>query len=366
LHTNIEKNQFTLKLQHNLRTVPFHQIAAYPTVSDIQAALDLFSRSGCGSIVAVGSGAAMDLAKAMHSLQPLANLILIPQTLGAVLASTAKETLIFCPHEDALLPLHATTALNNHHHDHTQYDDSTIQRGIQSVLIDSEADSMNIVIPTNTNSNSTRHDSASLYEAAFAALVITLDAALQCNHEKNVTVDTTFHCILQGLQKLQQLDKSHQSMSVPNIWEAQQDIVQALIHAGSLLTFRPILSLSYTFSSALLPQFFPHGNWLSFTSSLLPGILSLHHHTHHHSTHHIIQNYNSTYFHRLVEEMKPYNISLDEIWTRHSRTLASFAEGTPSYDALLDKMDAHCFLLGEQDRMDSHLYKQVLIHSLNK
>ncbi len=96
-----------------------------------------------------------------------------------------------------------------------------------------------------------------------------------------MNVQTTFQYIMKGLQTLSlaQYPSSPIPSSTILLLEAQRDIVQALINVGSLLYFHPnstIRSLSYTLSSALLPPFFPHGNWLSFISSLLPGILSLH------------------------------------------------------------------------------------------
>jgi len=403
LDRQIQKCQFSIRLKHNIRTVSFRQTAAYPTVSDLRQAFDLYSRSGCNHILAVGSGAAIDLAKGLHAClahsrpNNSSRLILIPSTPGAVLASTAQETLVFCPGEDALLPIQIALSLEDgkqltqpHCHDTKLHEEE-----LETILIDSEFKNSSIVIPMTA-----QQYSASIYEAAFAALAITLDAALRHipNDAKDsketihtstsintlASIETTFQYITQGLQNLTlKQDVRHIDPSTANhnhstdvcLLQAQQDIIQALIHAGSLLTFYPTSipiqrSLPYTLSCALLPPFFPHGNWLSFISSLLPGILSLSHNQPISSTlsKDRMYPYNFRYYNHLIQEIERCNLPIYELWTHYSRTMSSLAEGTPTYDTLLDKVDAHQALLGygyDQD-VDLNLYRQILIQSLNK
>ena len=361
-HSNLtkhtEKVQFTLCLENQLRTVSFSYAAAYPTVSDLRAALDLMSRSGCRSIVAVGSGAAMDLAKAVKAVRPSSNIIMIPRTLGAVLSSAADESLIFCPKEDSLLPLHQASDTPLEHNEPSSI------KGLRTVLIDPEA----IVVHNATHYvTSTPKDPtiASIYEAAFTTLVIALDAALRHspNHmnETNTNIDACVQYTMACLQKLQRLESHRSQQEDPDpascFAHLKQDMIQACIHAGPLLQFGNTRSMPYTISWALLPQFFPHCTWLSFVSSLLPGILTL--------PSNKIHSYNTMHYQQLVQDIELQ--LMPDVWARHGRPLASFAEGTPSYEALLDKIDAQGALLGDDGHdLDSTILQHVLIQSLNK
>ena len=73
VRTFVERNVQCLALEFNLRTVPCHISSAFPTSLGVNEAVSLAKRAGlkegggpgCGVIVGLGSGAAMDLAKAV-------------------------------------------------------------------------------------------------------------------------------------------------------------------------------------------------------------------------------------------------------------------------------------------------------------
>ena len=116
-HEPIEKaaRQIELLLRHKLRlqTITTQQPASsssydFPTPSDVQNVAALADRVGASTLVAVGSGFHMDLAKAVaaaveHKHYSVEQLVLVPTSLGAAQASTASHALLLDPTEEALL-----------------------------------------------------------------------------------------------------------------------------------------------------------------------------------------------------------------------------------------------------------------------
>jgi len=94
-------------LRHKLR---LHTVTAeagynsFPTVSACHEAFALADRVGASTIVATGTGVAIDLAKAVAaSNKNVEQLVLCPGTLGGALASTSTHPLLLDPVEEALL-----------------------------------------------------------------------------------------------------------------------------------------------------------------------------------------------------------------------------------------------------------------------
>lgn len=103
--------KFTLAQQFGLRTVDTHVSSAFCTLQDINTQRELMQRTGAASIVAVGSGAAMDLAKAVQrehmgeeSSEAALFTMMVPATYGAVLASGASHSLLLDSIEEKLVP----------------------------------------------------------------------------------------------------------------------------------------------------------------------------------------------------------------------------------------------------------------------
>ena len=97
---------FLLAQQLGLRTVVSNSLglSAFPTTELVQQQVDLCARVGAATICAVGSDAAMHLAKATAQLQQMDELILIPATYSAVLATTPERSLLVDTKEETLVP----------------------------------------------------------------------------------------------------------------------------------------------------------------------------------------------------------------------------------------------------------------------
>lgn len=94
--------QFLLAQQMNLRTVACHtSTGRYPTTEDPQQLLELAGRTGASTIVAVGSGTAMDLAKAIRP--HVEHTLLVPATYAAVLVAGSSRALLLDTKEEALV-----------------------------------------------------------------------------------------------------------------------------------------------------------------------------------------------------------------------------------------------------------------------
>lgn len=98
--------QLELVLRHKLR---LHTVTAeagynFPTVSECHEAFALTNRVGASTIVATGTGVAVDLAKAVAaSNKKVEQLILCPGTLGGALASSTMHPLLLDPVEETLV-----------------------------------------------------------------------------------------------------------------------------------------------------------------------------------------------------------------------------------------------------------------------
>jgi len=103
--------QFTLGQQFSMRTVPTTISLAFPTKDSLDQTLELMQRTGASSVVSVGSGAAMDLGKAVQATLGSSTdakktpLILVPTTYGGVLAAGVSHSLFLDGDEETLVPL---------------------------------------------------------------------------------------------------------------------------------------------------------------------------------------------------------------------------------------------------------------------
>ncbi|KAL3821641.1 hypothetical protein ACHAXA_006061 [Cyclostephanos tholiformis] len=129
----VERNAQHLALEFNLRTVPCHISSAYPTMASVNESVSLAKRaglkgrggggaeSGQGLIIGLGSGAAMDLAKAVADtlfgdISPCerdnradpdgsTSLVLAPCTLSGLWAATSNSSVsLLDTKEEMLLP----------------------------------------------------------------------------------------------------------------------------------------------------------------------------------------------------------------------------------------------------------------------
>ena len=114
MHAFIERNTQTLALEYNLKTIPCHISSAFPTLASVDEAVSLAKRAGLkgggvgeGVVIGLGTGAAIDLAKAVADTLFENNvsseerededdpshggsLVLAPCTLGGLWAATSN------------------------------------------------------------------------------------------------------------------------------------------------------------------------------------------------------------------------------------------------------------------------------------
>ena len=95
----VNQVRFLLQQRMGFRTVTARPTGAVPTIRDLELVNELASRTGASTIAAVGSGAAVDLAKAAHKEE----LVLLPATYGASIAAASSHSLIFDPLQESLM-----------------------------------------------------------------------------------------------------------------------------------------------------------------------------------------------------------------------------------------------------------------------
>ena len=182
----VNQAKFTVGIQMGLKTMQAKCSSAYATPQVIDEILHLAKRGGAiQNIVCVGSGAALDCAKAVATILSSGegfscheflkkgtivnnefkngtdiDLVLSPVTLSAAMASMSRASLVFDPNEEALIPL----PLN--------------MTGKVTVAIDETQ-----IIIERSNNTSIKRDGqggtgVSVEENALASLSIAIDAAL--------------------------------------------------------------------------------------------------------------------------------------------------------------------------------------------
>jgi hypothetical protein len=388
-HTGIENQigqcQFATSMQFNLKTISYGNktlSGAYPTKNNIDAALELMRRTGATNVIGVGTGPVMDLAKACYyknreefdSLgHDQAQLILNPGTLGATLAAASKECLMLCPEEEALLPYYST---------HTAIDATTIVLDDKVISVPSWCVSDNV-----TQLRSQRGNNATITDSALASIVIAIDAAHALgdvlSDEKEVEQRYRIlleECVASALDCIKIMDGV--SMNDPAelkvaIQTGKEHAITSMLNAGQLLSFGNVASLprrnvSLAMTSALLPTYFPFGNWLSFTASLLPGLCRA------------IEESDEADDNELLRGIAAKITASDESYDSLSRmvewadrisspnessivvpSLSSLAEGAPDPNELVMKVEDNGAFLNCADA-DSTYIESLLFSSLNR
>jgi hypothetical protein len=223
--------QFTLSQQLGLRTVPVTISSAFPSIQDLESRLDLLRRTGASSIVAVGSGAAMDLAKvlAREKKDTIEQLILVPSTFGGVIASGASHSLLLDTVEETLVP-----------------------------SLGEQPSCPTIVAPLDAKyTASMGHPSHVLY----ASLAIVLDAGLR----------KSYHPLVDGMVQ----DLYRFCVEDPKQEISHDALLDLCYRSGSLLSYglgSEDRSAPLALAASLIPPIFPHVHILTFWASLLPGL----------------------------------------------------------------------------------------------
>ena len=258
--------KFTLGQQFGLRTVDTKVSSVFPTLHDVEQRLELMQRTGAASIVAVGGGAALDLAKAILQQQQQENsstttpLLLIPATYGALLASGASHSLLLDSVEEKLVPyprqsVNTVSKLEDDNNSPDSIDD------FMTTTVVSPLDFNKYMEPMND-------EKASLMLRAVTAILL------------NTGIQKSTNPLFPSL-----LDKTVQlvtSSSTPreNV-NLEQEITNLLLQSANLLSYGlpgghdqlPYRSIPLALMASLLPTIFPQTNPIAFFASLVPGLL---------------------------------------------------------------------------------------------
>jgi hypothetical protein len=344
LKEQVEKSYF-YPLQFNLKTVSYgsHLIAKYPVENDLQLALEMMKRTGSTNVIGVGSGPAIDLAKACHAESDQGELILCPSTLGGLLASTSKQSILLSQEEETLMP-----------HKIGNQDNVTVVMDQKGIAIPSWV----------SREHDSRRNDATALDAALAGLVISLDAAISLENDDHFDKYSTI--IAQNIEASSKcIDAFAHKYEVSE--EVKLNAIHAMLQSGSLLSYGDgniRRSVPHALTSALLPRYFPHGNWITFTASILPGLVS--------AIHDDSEYDNNIGFNMAIQRMlRDENASSSQLmeWVNNMSKfvpkLASFAEDAPDVDILLSKLDDNGVFLKCKDA-DSDFLERILISSLNR
>lgn len=228
--------QFTLAQQFGLRTVPCSVSSAYPSLQDLESRKDLLRRTGASSIVGVGSGAAIDLAKALaqDKKDAIDQLILVPSTYASTIASGASHSLFLDSAEETLVPLPNRPG--------QAFGDNSCPTTVAP--LDSK-----YTAPLDT------------LHVLFGTLAVALDCYLRQS----------------PLPLLEDVTATLYDLLVENPdQELDDEVARVLMYqAGTLLSFgldKEDRSIPLALSSALIPTQFPHAHILTFWSALVPGL----------------------------------------------------------------------------------------------
>lgn len=231
---------FLLAQQLGLRTVVSNSLglSAFPTTESVQQQADLCARVGAATICAVGSDAAMHLAKATAQLQQMDELILIPATYSAVLATTLERSLLVDTKEETLVP-----------------DKRTITSNKGPTL------SVTIALPDATMLDLT--DKEATNEAAFAVLAFCL-----AREHQGESFNDEIITQLQSFLSLTRADKPK---------EALQPLATSLQLVGQDINWgygqRGRRDVSLAIAVSLLPKIFPTSRTTSIMASHAPTLL---------------------------------------------------------------------------------------------
>lgn len=253
--------KFTLGQQFGLRLVESHIFSVFPTLGDVDKRADLMQRTGASTIVAVGSGAAMDLAKSLihtrDNTQSPFKLILVPSTFCAVLASGMSHSLLLDTIEEQLVPLPR---------EHVDWNTTIVEQGDAMTYHDTKSWSSTMVAPLDVHKYIEPLDEAQLNTLLQAVAALLLDAAIQDASHPLLPplIDSTLELIKQPKR-----DNKNMVISVTNL----------LFQSASLLSYGLVApgntkdrSITLALMTSLLPTIFPETPTTTFLSSLIPGL----------------------------------------------------------------------------------------------
>jgi hypothetical protein len=227
----VRHTSFLLQQKMGFRAVLSHPAAGYvfPTGSDVNKVAELAARVGASTIAAIGSGSAMDLAKAVCQASKLDELVLVPATFGASLAAASSHSLLLDPIEEALLvhPEQQTTATPRH---------ATTIVTLEQKLF----------------------HSASMEESLYAAIAIALDHVYQGTQHEGIE-----SLLEQAIQCLENKECAQHNTVVDIMYKAGESISYGLANENR--------SIPLALAASLIPNSFQQYSITTFLASLVPA-----------------------------------------------------------------------------------------------
>lgn len=316
IHSFVERNTQSITLEYNLPAVSCHISSAFPTIQTVHETISLAKRAGLkeggGVIIGLGSGAAIDLSKAVadtlfnDNISPFsksddtdgggASLVLAPATLGGLLSATSNSpSILLDTKEEMLLPYYSTPSWGN------------VANCRQRTVVTMDDPTKYLALPPlytpfQPIKGSEYRPSMSHYAAA--ALTIILDVARSLDmyaeaEAEGTTSDSNAAVSLKQsvtnemkvvatscasvLELAARESKSDNDATEGNDTKlAQQYLLgaiprlAAITQQSSLLTQLPITATGGTIpqklANALLPKYFPQCHLVTYLACTLPGL----------------------------------------------------------------------------------------------
>ncbi len=251
--------KLTLAQHFSMRTVPTTISSAVPTRDSLEQTLELMQRTGAASVVSVGSGAAMDLGKAVQATlendqksEKKTPLILVPTTFSGVLASGASHSLFLDNEEETLVPFPQS------------------HQAIVDTVDGSDNSSHAIVSTLEPEKYMEPIDATKVDELLYAVAAILLDASLRESSHPSLPM------LLQNTTNLISQQRDNDEMDATSL-------IPLLYQSAGLLSYglgdgfeeEDNRSITIALASSLIPTLFPETHPTSFLASLTPGICHL-------------------------------------------------------------------------------------------
>jgi hypothetical protein len=279
--------KFTLGQQFAMRTVSTTISSAFPTKDSLEQTLELMQRTGASSVVSVGSGAAMDLGKAVQanlvgsSCSSSSNsdgaqntskntpLILVPTTYSGILAAGASHSLFLDAEEDTLVPL------PQHH------------QGILAAATPDGTGAHHATVSTLEPQTYMEHLDADKFDVLlYAVSAILVDAGLRKSTHLSLPILLQDTIDLISLRDTINTPTTTTDSDVAKVSSEMMALTTPLMNllyqSAGLLSYglssdggfdeEDNRSITLALGSSLIPTLFPETHPLSFIASLAPGI----------------------------------------------------------------------------------------------
>ncbi|KAL7517634.1 hypothetical protein ACHAWX_002541 [Stephanocyclus meneghinianus] len=416
----VQRNTQSIVSEFNIRAVPVTSTSAFPTLENVNEAISLAKRAGLkpssgggrgeGVILGIGSGPAMDLAKAVSDRihgcgSTHGNLILAPATLGGLWAASSKfsSSLLLDTKEEMLLPHRMTSSSSR------EKESGDICQRDTVIALDS-IEKMSIP-PLYSAMTSTRRSNApadlSMAHVAAAALAIVLDLARVVDTQQPgldidyftrqiKSVASSCSAIIEAASTKSNdfetnCDAADDSNFKRNDYAQGEMLIEAILTLSSVMDQLMIAQSSNSsrgtaipqhLAKALLPTYFPQSHIFTFMACTLPGLCDAldSHKTETTLLGEVAQTILNSASIDDDARKRESPLSALSTWATNIThragipSMASLAFGTPELNALLEKLDAYnalteseCNVVGvsrSHDRLI--LLEEVLERSLNR